>query len=212
MMVRRRAFNVDPAGKDGYLLYGNPVFSFEDGVTCLVGCNGSGKTTLMERMQKILKDLDIPYKRHYDKEAKGRLESKAMMGGARDDIFAALDKNFVSEGESISYTLGHMAKEIGKFVFHTEGEELWIFFDSMDSGLSVDAIGEVADLLDLIVRTKPEGIHIYIVMAVNSFEFAWRYDCVDVQTAEHVKFEDYEDYRDFIFHTREVKDQAEKAW
>lgn len=204
-----REIKVDPLSYDGYLLYEKPEFTFYPGMTCLVGCNGSGKTTLMNRVMDILKKEKTPFYSHYDKDAKKLLKGRAEMRGTREDFVNLMSIKYASEGESIAETLAIMAQSLGYFVLteHKDDPEIWLFFDSLDSGLSIDAMDEVAGLFGTILRTKPKTMDIYIVMAVNSFEFARRWMCLDVQTGRNgIRFEYYEDYSEFIFDTRKKKD------
>ena len=204
----KRTFKVNPLSDDGYLLYEDPEFEFEPGVTCLVGCNGSGKTTLMDRMAHILKDEGVPFLSHYDKKAKDKIKGTAGIRGRREDFMNLMSINYSSEGESISRALGIMASGIGYFILteHKDDPEAWLFFDSLDSGLSIDAMDEVAQLFDTILSSKPGQMDIYLVMAVNSYEFARRWDCLDVQTGKKMRFDSYDGYSKFIFSTRERKE------
>ena len=54
---------------------------------------------------------------------------------------------------------------------------------------------------------RPPNLDIYAVMAVNSFEFARAFDCLDVQTAKHLRFDDYDDYVSFVKKSRERKEK-----
>lgn len=206
-----RTFKVDELAPDGYRIYSDGKFEFDPGVTVLTGCNGVGKTTLMDRMKKELDKLDIPWREHDAVKAKDKLSGWATFSGNRDLVEGALSTMWCSEGESIKAAFSYMVRNLGYFIM-TEcadngTEEAWVFMDSFDSGMSVDNVREVMELLDdVMIPTRPEGLELYIVIAANSYEFARCYDCIDVQTARHLSFRSYGDYSAYVMGTRKQKD------
>lgn len=197
---------------DGVLLYGFSEADIRPGVTVLCGCNGSGKTTFMNRLCKYLKDEGVPTYQYYaGKKAKDRIEYGAAVRGSTEDLVQLLNSSYGSEGESLFDNMGYLAKELGSFVFSNEhdSDQRWIFIDSFDSGLSIDLMDEVGGFLDdMVGKLKPDGTDIYIIMAVNSYEFAqwpnWR--AVSVQEWRDLQFDSYEDYRIFVSESRKLKD------
>ena len=89
--------------KDDYdiLLYDDDTFTFEPGVTCLVGCNGSGKTTLLRQLKTQLKKEKVQV---YEYSAISRHRDLIGQASLSHDVnFAieALTTNYLSEGEKI---------------------------------------------------------------------------------------------------------------
>ena len=54
------------------------------------------------------------------------------------------------------------------------------------------------------------GNEIYIVVSANEYEMASGEQCFDVYNGKYVKFKDYEDYRNLVMETREIKDARYK--
>ena len=200
---------MDEYGMCDVPIYSNPIFEFKPGVTCLTGCNGAGKTTLMNQIYDNLAAKGISCKKFYVSELRRTLEGRTISGGF--DAFADyMSTVYSSEGESVSLVVSHTVGMLGDFVFNEckDEAECWIFMDSLDSGLSVDVIRDFVTFLENVVgENKPDDLDIYIINSVNSFEFARNFDCVDVQTGEHLRFTDYDDYCDYILTTRKVKDR-----
>lgn len=197
---------------DGVLLYGFSEADIHPGVTVLCGCNGSGKTTFMNRLCKYLKGEGVPTYQYYaGKKARDSIEYGATVRGSTEDLVQLLNSTYCSEGESLFDNMGYLAKELGGFVFSNkyDSNQRWIFVDSFDSGLSIDLMDEVGGFLDdMVGKLKPDGTDIYIIMAVNSYEFAnwpsWR--AVSVQEWKDLQFDSYEDYRIFVNESRKLKD------
>ena len=198
--------------------------TFEPGVTVLVGCNGSGKTTLLNTLREKLKKDHIPAL-YLDTLN----EAKDSFGKAiwNDNIALAASSLCSSEGERMMLSIGQFAGTIREFVrtgqeqkdrlaslFSGETEkeitskERWILIDSADSGLSIDALCEVRDFLNLIVEDAAEmGVEIYVVVSTNQYEFVVDNKCIDVQTLKPVSIKTYNKYRSVIMRSRERKNK-----
>lgn len=194
-------------------IYNKATFTFEPGVTILVGCNGSGKSTLINSLQEKFNKLDIPYY-EYDnyKDGASMGISKAIFG---NNIETAATMMCSSEGEKITINMGQIAAKLGNWIKkNKDKQELWIFFDAIDSGLSIDNIDDIKEFLfKTIVNDKRFGEKdIYIICSANSYEFANGSQCMDVQNAKYVTFKDYEDYKKFILKSKERKDKRFKEY
>ena len=201
-----RQFTVDTASLDGETIFKSDTFTFNPGITTLVGCNGAGKTTLMNYVMKQLDEGKTPYTKYYGLESDSKL---SYAGSNNTEILAAyLSSNYMSEGERIKEHFALLVSKIGYFVMNQckDENQAWIFFDSLDSGLSIDNIRDLLDFFkNTMLPSKPANLDLYIVIAANSYEFARNTDCLDVQTAEHMTFDSYDEYADHIIHTAEVK-------
>ena len=193
---------------DDVKIYETGYFEFNPGVTVLLGCNGSGKTTLLRSVENYIRRIEGLPTYWYDiRKADSVLSARASMGRGTPDYLLS---NFLSEGEKIKNHLDRLVVELGWEVqSHENDPEMWIFFDSLDSGWSIDNCKEFELFLnEFMIPTKPEGMEMYVLMAVNSYDFAKvpEWDRIDVQTAEHLPpFESYEDYSDYIMATRKRK-------
>lgn len=187
-------------------IYNSDKVEFKCGVNILVGCNGSGKTTLMKQIMNNLEESEISTWSYFDSYRKQEI-SHASYQDPRA-LVRGLISNYQSEGEGIIDRISHFAEELGEFVRDVEGDEAWIFWDSIDSGMSIDNINEVCEFIDnTLLKTLPNNLKMYIVISSNMYELANRYkdSCIDVINLKNIKFKDYEDYRDFIMDSRKMK-------
>ena len=177
---------------------------FEPGLTVLVGCNGTGKTTLIRQMKDELEKCDIPHF-SYDNLHEGGSASMSKAAFYQDwnlvsDLFGS------SEGETILLNIGQAARDVGRLIRKGGSNEIWLFFDAVDSGLSIDGMCEVKDFFDLIFEDAV-GTDVYIIVSTNAYEFASGEQCFDVYAGEYRTFKNYDDYKDFILKSRNRKDK-----
>lgn len=205
----KRTFNIYPYYYDtDWKLYSKDEYSFNPGVTVLVGCNGSGKTTLIHQIKDQLQDAEVLFL-SFDNLQEGG--GHAMSKAAFHQNYNLVSQMFCSsEGENIMINIGEMASRIGAACRkQSSGNEIWIFFDAADSGLSIDGVVEVKDFFNLVLETNP-GKEIYIIVSTNAYEVASGARCMDVSTGEEIRFKDYADYRAFILKSRQKKDKRYK--
>ena len=112
-----------------------------------------------------------------------------------------------SEGENINLNIGNFAGKIGNYQrSHADAKELWIFFDAVDSGLSVDNVVDLKETLFRLILENSGATEVYIIVSANEYELARGEACFDVLRCKYTQFKTYEAYRKFILKTREVKD------
>ena len=202
----------DPFGA-GFSLTKASKISIESGLTVLVGCNGAGKTTMLNNIEDELQKADVPVFRYSELEVRGVIRDNALMHG---DMTFVAQSALSSEGENISLNLGkHLPQmkyfiETGKPSAKAKGtimsNERWILLDAVDSGFSIDNILEFKNIFDLMSETaKSVDAVLYIVASANAYEFANGEDCIDIFSGEHIRFSSYDEYREFILKTRELK-------
>lgn len=213
----------------GYILYKKKTIEIKHGVTVFVGCNGIGKTTLIHQLKNRLKKENIP-SISFDNLNEGGATSRQENFENGDIAFLAT-ASLSSEGENIVMNMGKFAIRLHDFVkqgkdskrnmfteiFKSSNDseeveipkERWIFLDAIDSGLSIDNIVDVKQLFNTILEHN-FGNEIYIVVSANEYEMASGEQCFDVYNGKYVKFKDYEDYRNLIMKTREIKDYRYK--
>lgn len=209
----RRSMQIDPFVEDGIRIYNCGTVEFYPGMTVLLGCNGAGKTTLMRQVEATVKvENDLPTYWYDIRDADRRLGMDVQLGRPGSDALAYLTSKFLSEGEQIRSHFEMLAYRLGNFVFTSAKSgkgEAWIFFDSLDSGWSIDNCRDFVEFInDTVLASAPDGLTLYILMAVNSYEFAkvpeWRR--LDVQTLGYLpEFESYEAYADYVMKTFETK-------
>lgn len=198
----------DPFGT-GLQLTKRNLIEFKPGVTVLVGCNGSGKTTLLRNIKDELEKGEIPFI-WYDNLTLGGDHANNKFGfyGMLDKVATRL---ISSEGEKIYDNLGENCATWKDFLtkdVEKHNNERWILLDAIDSGLSINNIMEVKDVLRLVSDDAVSlGIDLYIIITANSYEMTIGQACLDVNSGEYRIFPDYDDYKEFIMSTKREKDK-----
>lgn len=180
---------------------------FERGITILVGCNGIGKTTLLKNIQAECKKKNVPCLFFDNLKDGGSSNYDALINSSSFGLLGSLMMS--SEGERINQNIGLFARKIGKKMYtdYSDAKEVWLLFDAVDSGFSVDNIVELKrDLFETILADQKHK-DIYIVASANEFELARGEKCLNVERGKYIEFKDYEDYRNFILKTREKKEK-----
>lgn len=188
------------------ILYNKSRIKLNTGITVLVGCNGCGKTTLIRQIKDKLDKKNIRYI-HFNNLKDGGENARSKAGFKGDFKFLATALTS-SEGENISLNIGKIAQKIGSEIMNIE-DEYWILLDAVDSGLSIDNIIEIKDLFELIFETN-KNKDIYIIISANEYELARGEQCFDVYNCKYITFKDYEDYREFIIKSGEIKQKRYK--
>lgn len=207
-------------------LFSKKNISINDGVTLLVGTNGSGKTTLIRELEDILKGQDIPVIKfnnladggnnnisHFLYQGKYDMAGLSFTSSEGENIILSISafipklKEFLREGESIPEVI----KEIRKIRNEEPKEfskERWILFDATDSGLSIDNAIDLMGLFNLILEDgKKLGLDIYIVVSTNEYEMTKSGEPFDVVKGKYTSFKSYDDFREFVLKSRELKDK-----
>lgn len=197
----------------GQVLYRKANIEINPGITVLVGCNGSGKTTLITQLKNVLRKEKVVYT-NFDNLSDGGEMARSWAGYTGNMSFLATAV-MSSEGENIVMNIGNYAIKIRKAVEKAkdmENKELWIFFDAVDSGLSIDGIREIKnDFLKLVEEDcREKWIELYIIISTNAYEFANGEQCFDVYNCNYRTFKDYDDYAKFICKSREIKNKRYK--
>ena len=191
---------------DNECLYMRKQYQFKPGVSVLVGCNGTGKTTLLDMIKERMRKAKIPCIMYDNLHDGGHQARSTAFFFEQMELGATLMCS--SEGEQISINIANMATKIGKFVRENRGKpEIWILFDAIDSGLSVDNIVDVKDNLFRIILEDNKDSDVYIIVSANEYEMCRGEQCFAVTTGEYMVFNDYESYREFVLNSRKLKDQ-----
>ena len=183
-------------------LYKKSAVELNPGVTVLVGRNGSGKTTFLIQLRQYLTKNKIPFISYDNMFDGGNNAVNDLMEGLsyfkdienRAEMFAM--KWFSSEGQNIIINVTEFAKTAGKFIKNNKDKEkVFILFDAIDSGLSIDNIIEIKDFLKIVVNDAPNA---YIIVTANSYEMCYQNRCYDIKNGEYIEFTNYENYKSFI--------------
>lgn len=204
-----RKFQIEQCPFDDEMLYATPEVEFHSGLTVLVGCNGSGKSTLLSMLKDQLQDDEDVAVLYYDNLYQGGNNAKEAAGW-HDNISLLATLITSSEGEQIMINLGQTAKAIKSFVHkHASScKELWVLVDAIDSGLSIDNITAIKEMLFKAIIEDIESYACipYIVVSANSYEMCYGADCLDVRSGAHITFNSYDEYKDFILENGKIKE------
>lgn len=193
----------------GRRLYRKKSIDLVPGLNVLVGPNGAGKTTMLKCIRGILKknNLEIFEYDNLKKGGRNALSSAAQFG----DLTSMAKLMTYSEGESIFFNMTSLTQSMGSFVQaqQSKGEPAIILFDAIDSGLSIDFMLDIKNLFDLMHRMDKDD-SLYIICTTNSYELAENSYCWDVHSSKPVKFDKYEQFREFILNIRKKIEADEK--
>lgn len=179
----------------------------QPGVSVLVGCNGSGKTTFLQIVRDHCEENGIPCF-FYSNSDDGSCRASDM-NLMRGNIKSLATNAVSSEGEVIYNNFGDHVPQIGKFIHdHSGSNQVVICLDGLDSGGSIDNILELKrGLFDIILSTSDGIEEVYILVSANSYEFVKDEWCIDVTHGKYLQFINYEDYREFIISSRQIKNK-----
>lgn len=190
--------------EDGDNIFKKTSITIDKGLNILVGCNGSGKTTLINQIKNELKKENIPFLHHdnYTNDAKN-MRNEALFTQNYGFIASSL---ISSEGENITNIFREIAKKIGAMIkSNSDSKEFWIILDAIDSGLSIDNVLDFKDFIQFVIDEEKHN-DIFFIVSANEYEFAKDEKCIDVNNCRYIKFNSYDDYREFIICSRELKD------
>lgn len=211
-MEKEKNFILEPCPYDeGVNLYGKkrPSITIKSGITVLVGCNGIGKTTFIKSLQTRLKNEEIKFLNYNNLSESKSSISKSIYYQNFDNVASLMTS---SEGECININLSNFflkIKKINKIL--EEGEELFIFFDGIDSGLSINTIVDFKEAIhNLFHQFEKLNKYVYIIISANAYELASNENCLDVYNLKYKTFKSYETYKKFILKSDEIKNQRNK--
>lgn len=193
---------------DQETIYEKNSVNLKTGLTVLVGCNGSGKTTMLKQIKNHCREENIPVL-EFDNLHDGGSNSLSAAGFFGDTDFM-IEGMTSSEGEVINMNLGKFAGKMGGFVRkHSDSKQLVFLMDAVDSGLSIDYILELKNLLFKTVMDdlNAKGIEVYIVASANEYELAKKEQCLDVISCKYVNINTYDDYRKVVIESRKKKNR-----
>lgn len=171
------------------------------GFTALVGPNGAGKTTLLGQIKSYAEENKIEYWAYSNLLDGGEMAmNRYLLAGSMKQLASSM---FSSEGEKLVNNFANRLGEMGKKVSTAIKSKvpIIILIDAVDSGISIDMARNIVEFLLSVeeIDVNKNGGEIYLLMAVNNYEFAKSpADCVNVRSGEHMIFNSYDEYADFI--------------
>ena len=197
---------------DDLKLYARKQFTLLPGLNSLVGCNGSGKTTFIDHflIPALMKDK-IEYYKYNDRRNGGSMLMDRMLN-VDDDMYGLVRMTLSSEGERIVVGLEKVITALPSFFKENKGKPAYLILDAIDSGMSVDEIIEIRELLlDIIIPDAKArfDVDLYIVIAANNYEWCndERIHNIDITNAKILNLRSYEQYKDQILKSRQFKNR-----
>lgn len=189
-------------------IYNKKNIELEEGLTVLVGCNGSGKSTLLRQIKDLCKQSNIPCY-YFDNLTEGGAKARGNAVFYGDTMFLA-QSLCSSEGENINLNIRNSASKIGNFINKNEKvDKIFILMDAVDSGLSIDYVIELKELLfkTIIKDRYKRGLKTYIIVSANEYEMVRNEKCFLIPNMKYKTFENYDEYRNFIIDSRNKKNK-----
>ena len=208
----------------GWDLFETNTVTITDNVTIFAGPNGYGKSSLVAMMKEALKQQD--YKEFHLMSRGNPFKCFAILGEEDKPVtkgFLAYDAKYdsygnilgrqlflqefdiagtmmaASEGQNKLITMGKLfdqVKEIKEKPENKDLEQIIIFVDGIDSGLSVDMIQFIMSTLPLkIQQVEDLGLECIIIFTTNNYEMCRNRTVMDPFTFKETKYESYEEFR-----------------
>ena len=204
----------------GWDLFETNTVTITDNVTIFAGPNGYGKSSLVSMMKEALKQQDYkefemmsknPFKFLLENDkpvTKGFLAYDAKYDSYADIFGTQLWLNNVklagtmmsaSEGQNKLITMGKLfdqVKDIKEKPENKDLEQIILFVDGIDSGLSVDMIKFIMTTLPFkIQQVESLGVECIIIFTTNNYEMCRNRTVIDPITLQETKYESYEEFR-----------------
>ena len=227
-----------PYGSDS-VMFEKDYITLKDGLSVIIGCNGSGKSTLLRMIKEhcIIHNIPMLY---YNNINDGGYHSRdnrltfsdmkytngSLQSSEGESIIIALNSiidkvikiinNLKSGDEPYKGVRGNIEYISNIFKYETddtkwETDKLFLLFDSVDSGLSLDTIYDVKKyMIDPVInRCKNSNINLYLIITSNKFELTHNTKCILANKLEYININSYQQFKNVIVESRIMKDMRE---
>lgn len=197
----------------GWELFESNVIKINDKINIFAGPNGYGKSSLILMMKEFLKqqnykEFELTSKNNNDKNAtKGFLSYDAKYDSYNNILGSNLyQQNFelaatmmeASEGQNKIFIMADLFNQIKTIKTKSENENLEqiiVFIDGIESGLSIDMIQFMMKTLPLkIQQVENLGLECILIFTTNNYEMCRNRIVIDQITFREIKYESYEDF------------------
>ena len=225
-----------PVAPYGDPLFQKDTLTITNPITIFVAPNGYGKTTLFRMLKENLKsrgwkETDKSHKTQRMVNAFTRLITgnddlvitKAYIAyDAHDDDHTntmsatSFEGNLEmmgmrmtsSEGQNKLLSMMELFDAAQRTAhLHPELEQIVLFVDGIDSGLSVDMIALIMDSLEVkIQQVESHGVEVAILFTTNNYEVCRGREVTDPRTFETTEYADYPDFRADMLYKSTLKE------
>ena len=200
-------------------LYYRCNHTLSSGLTILVGCNGAGKSTMINQIAALLRENNEKYFAFDNTRNGGSSMYYGLLEGYHSGGIGTLATLMASsEGEKIQQNMivkmrDQLSEKVSKTI-KSGKDDLFILFDAVDSGASIDNIIEMKNFFKAIIKDQKEknNLDVYVIVSANSYEMANGEMCYDVSHNKYITFKNYESYKKFILKSREFKKRRLKKF
>lgn len=176
-------------------LYPRDFIIIHPGLTFIVGCNGSGKSTFLDIIEKACKEYETPIEvfRYVYEEGNRPADQ--------------------SEGEREAEKLHEFLNNIHEHILEAnKGTQMFVLADLTRYGLTNDEIALVKEkiAIKMIPDAQSRGVEFFGIITANDFEYLLDQECMDVQTFNHLRFNNYTSYKKFMVNSRKARESRYK--
>lgn len=173
----------------GVKLFPNSILVINPGLVALVGCNGSGKSTLIELIENFSNSNSFSTLR----------------------FNPTLDAN-QSIGEMYSKSFSYFLDKVDEAVQKSESENIVALADISQSGMTADVVSQFKIRLcgSLLPYAESKGVNLFVVISASDFEFVSDLECIDVQTFNRLRFNNYSSYKKYLTNSQIARDKRYK--
>lgn len=172
-----------------------PLFTHDSiailpGLVFVVGCNGSGKSALLSTIEDSLS------------------ETKEVLVLKFSPILDAGE----STGEMYSKSFSLFLDKVQESIQVGENNKIFVLADVSQSGMTADVASQFKIRLfsSILSTAESKAIEIYILIAASDFEFVSDQECIDVQTFNRLRFNNYSSYKKYLLNSQLVRDKRYK--
>lgn len=175
---------------------GEPLFVRDSvilhpGLLFVVGCNGSGKTAFLDTIEKSCKTSE----------------------GTIVKRFVPVTDAKESEGEQVAMSFSNFLEEVHTEVMKSERhQEIIVLADLSHAGITADNIVQIKSRLTtpILADANSREVDLFVLIGATDFEYFLDQECIDVQTFNLLRFNNYTSYKKYLMNSRKARDTRYK--
>lgn len=177
--------------KQGEPLFVRDTVILHPGLLFVVGCNGSGKSAFLDTLQDSVKDnASIHVKR-----------------------FIPVTDAGESEGEQVAMSFSQFLEDVHADVLNSDrNTDILVLADLSHAGITADNIVQIKSRLTspILADATSREVNLHILIGATDFEYFLDQECIDVQTFNLLRFNNYTSYKKYLMNSRKARDTRYK--